>query len=137
MCSGCSVSIQHQGSMLRTFELEEIKIGQDSKDSIFERYGPPSVASVLPDKNNVTRWYYIHRIVADSPVRGKNTVQNMSLMVAFDALGKVIDRQFVFGESSIPISSKKTSEPGYKTSFLHEAFANIGRFGQSTPNTKE
>jgi outer membrane protein assembly factor BamE (lipoprotein component of BamABCDE complex) len=123
--------MHQQGSILKMISEENIKIGVDTKDSIMKRCGPPNIISALPDANGAIRWYYVQRIVSESPVRGQHGIMNASVMITFDPRGTVVDKQYIVGESKVPISSRKTKEPGYKTSFLHEAFANIGRFGQT------
>ncbi|MDR1208633.1 MAG: hypothetical protein LBJ89_04765 [Holosporales bacterium] len=133
---GCTVSMHQQGSILTKISKEDIKIGVDTKDSVMKRCGPPNITSVQPDANGIIRWYYIQRVVSESPVRGQHGAMNAGVMIAFDTRGIVVDKQLIAGESKVPFYSKKTREPGYKTSFLHEAFANIGRFGQAKVDTK-
>jgi outer membrane protein assembly factor BamE (lipoprotein component of BamABCDE complex) len=123
--------VQQQGSYLQTFDLADIKVGVDTKETIATRYGQPNVTSVFPDKNNIVRWYYVQRIVSESPVRGRRTSVNMSIMVAFNERGAVTDRKIISGETKLPITSKTTPEQGYNTTFIHETFANIGKFGQT------
>lgn len=131
LCCGCTTSVQQQGCYLQAFDISAIKIGHDTQETILMRYGQPSTSSVFPGKDRLKRWYYTHRVVSESPVRGKKSLVHQSIVITFNERGVVQDKKVIVGENNIPVSSKKTKEPGYKTTFLKETFRNIGRFGQS------
>jgi outer membrane protein assembly factor BamE (lipoprotein component of BamABCDE complex) len=130
-CCGCTLSVSQQGSLLQSVDIQEIAIGVDTEQTIAERYGQPNVRSAFPDKSGVSRWYYIQRIVKETPLRGKVTHANISLVIAFNRQGIVVDKKLIKGENKLPPTKYVTKENGYKTTFIHDMFANIGKFGQS------
>ncbi|MDR0631086.1 MAG: outer membrane protein assembly factor BamE [Holosporales bacterium] len=136
LLGACTVAVQQQGSVIKRITEEDIKPGVDTKESVQKRCGPPNAVSALPDAAGTIRWYYIHRIVSASPVRGQRGLMNAVVMIVFDKNGIVTDRQLFAGESKMPFTSKRTREPGFKSTLWHEAFANIGRFGQSKADGK-
>lgn len=116
--------------MLQAFDLDEVEVGKDTKETVLKRFGQPSTTSIFSKGTMAERWYYTQRILSESPLGGKKPVMHHSLMIAFDAKGVVCDKASILGEQSVPVTSKTTKESGYKTTLLKETFRNIGRFGQ-------
>lgn len=130
-------SVQQQGQSLQAVDVSEIKPGVDTKASVVARYGRPSTISLFPGSAHTERWYYTHRILTESPVKGRKAIVHRSLVIVFDASGKVVRCDAIVGERSVPVKSKTTKEQGYETNFLKETFRNIGKFGQSSSSNRE
>lgn len=129
LCS-CTTSIQQQGGSLGAFDLQNIKIGVDTKETITEAYGQPSTKSIFCGDEKTERWYYTHRVLASSPLKGRRTLSHHSVVITFTPNGTVKRCGVIEGEHKISLNSKTTKELGYKTNLLKEMFRNIGKFGQ-------
>lgn len=130
--SGCTTSIENKGCLIQSFDLEEIKVGVDSKQTVAKVYGQPSTTSIFNKEGEGERWYYICRSVVQSPLKGKKTLQHQSVVIVFNTKGIVSKKYVVVGENEIPISKQVTKDMGYKTTFFREMFGNIGKFAQSS-----
>lgn len=128
--TSCTTTVRQQGCLLQAFDLNEIKIGQDTKETVFKRLGQPSTTSVFSGEKSGERWYYTQRVVSETAIGGKKPVMHQSFVIAFDSGGVVRSKGTIVGEQAVPVSSKTTKEAGYSTSFLKETFRNIGKFGQ-------
>ena len=132
LLSSCTTSVQQQGGSLGAIDLPAIKIGVDNKATIAEKYGQPSTRSIFGGEEQTERWYYTHRILASSPLRGHTTLGHRSIVITFAPNGTVLRCGVIQGEKKISLNSKVTKEPGYKTNILKEVFRNIGKFGQGS-----
>lgn len=125
--TSCTTSYENKGCYLQSFDLSNIKVGVDNCSTIHEKYGPPSTTAIF--KTNGQRWYYVHRLLSETPIIGKKPIIHKSIVITFDAKGVVNKIEEIYGEHNIKASKLKTAEDGYKTSFLKETFSNIGKFG--------
>lgn len=130
LLSSCTTSIQQQGGSLGSFDLQKIKVGVDTKETIAEAYGQPSTKSIFRGAENTERWYYTHRVLASSPLKGRRTLSHRSIVFTFAPNGTVQRYGVIEGEHKISVNSKTTKELGYKTNLLKEMFRNVGKFGQ-------
>lgn len=135
--TGCVTSVQQQGQSLKAINVHEIKPGIDTMTSIEARYGRPSTVSLFPGSSHTERWYYTHRILQETPVKGRRSVTHRSLVIIFDKSGRVVRCEGITGEQNVSIKTKTTQEKGYETNFLKETFRNIGKFGQGGSLTHE
>jgi outer membrane protein assembly factor BamE (lipoprotein component of BamABCDE complex) len=126
---GCVARVEQKGCCIQAFDLSEIKERIDTKATIMERYGKPSTISIF--NQDQERWYYVHRVISELPIRGKKTNLHKSIVITFNNEGVVEKKEIITGEKDISICRDVTKEPGYKTTFLKETFKNIGKFGQS------
>jgi outer membrane protein assembly factor BamE (lipoprotein component of BamABCDE complex) len=130
---GCSTTTQKEGYYLESFDLSEINIGKDTKSSISAKCGEPSTSSIFSDKEIAERWYYISRVLTESPA-GKKTISNQVICFTFDKQGILKGKEIFLGENAPKIFPKKTKEDGYKTTVWKDTLKNIGKFGQSDLN---
>lgn len=113
-----------------SFDLTEIKIGKDTKTTILEKYGPPSTKSLFPGENGAERWYYTHRRLTETTLKGRHSALHQTIEFVFNRTGVVVQIKTISGEKEIRVQSKYTKEKGYKTSLFKELFGNIGKFDQ-------
>ncbi|MDR0632613.1 MAG: outer membrane protein assembly factor BamE [Holosporales bacterium] len=119
----------HKGCYVQSFDLLKVKEHVDTKETIREKFGIPSTTSVF--NKGVERWYYVHRIISESPARGRKSVLHQSIFITFDKRGVVQEKGTISGENEVDICKDVTKDAGYKTTFLRETFGNIGKFSQS------
>lgn len=128
--TSCTTTVKQQGCVLQAFELSDIRLGQDTQETVFKRFGRPSTTSVFVGNKGGERWYYTQRVVSETAIGGKKPIMHRSLVIVFDEKGVVRSTETILGERTVPVSTKTTKEAGYHTSFLKETFRNIGKFGQ-------
>jgi outer membrane protein assembly factor BamE (lipoprotein component of BamABCDE complex) len=121
--------VEHKGCYVQSFDLSKIKERVDTKKTIREKFGVPSTTSVF--NKDAEKWYYVHRVISESPAGKKKPVQHKSIFITFDKKGVVQGKGTISGENEVDICKETTKEQGYKTTFLKETFGNIGKFSQS------
>jgi outer membrane protein assembly factor BamE (lipoprotein component of BamABCDE complex) len=126
---GCSNIIEQKGCFIQAFDLSEVKENVDTKETVENKYGMPSTTSIFQDDSE--RWYYIYRVISDSPTKGKKSILHKSVIITFNKNGIVKKKEIISGENEMEICKEVTKEKGYKTTFLKESFRNIGKFSQS------
>ena len=109
-------------------KLAEIKIGQDTKETVQSKLGTPSSTAAFGDPT----WYYIsveqERYAFFSPDVTKREI----LAVEFNEAGKVAElRNYGIEDGQvIAFADRETPSRGKELSFLQQVFGNIG--GPST-----
>lgn len=125
----CATRFEHKGCYIESFNLADVKENVDTKSTIENRYGKPSITSIF--NKNLERWYYTQRVIAESPAGGKKSLSHRSVAITFNKNGIVVAKDLIVGEKDVKPNSVVTKETAYKTTFLKETFRNIGKFSQS------
>jgi len=113
----------------------QVKVGQDTRDSVQEKLGTPSSTAAFGDPT----WYYIsteqERYAFFKPDVTKRTI----LAVQFSDDGKVADvRNYGIEDGKvISLVDRETPSRGREMSFLQQLFGNMGALPPSAPGANQ
>ncbi len=125
--SACSSIKQYRGYVPDEKMISAIRVEIDTKESVEEMLGHPTMKPTFDDKN----WYYYSKKTERwAFLREKVTEMNI-LAISFDDDNYVskIKHYTVDDNKTIHPMSKKTPTHGKDENFIAELFGNIGRFG--------
>ena len=105
----------------------DLKVGEDTKSTVLERLGSPSVRSTF-DPN---LWFYISQSVNEVAFYKPRVTRREVVAVAFDPDEKVktIDRLTLKDGKVIAFNGRKTPTRGRELTILEQLLGNVGRAG--------
>jgi outer membrane protein assembly factor BamE (lipoprotein component of BamABCDE complex) len=131
--TGCYPTIDSRGYNPETFDLAQIQVGIDTRQSVQEKLGSPSTISSFPSENQEYNWYYISKKTATTSFYHPETLEQQTLVITFDAQGIVRNVQKFQGEHPIVPVKRKTETTGYESSVMRDIFGNFGRYSSQKP----
>jgi outer membrane protein assembly factor BamE (lipoprotein component of BamABCDE complex) len=124
--SGCEMVRYHRGYVLPHMGLEGIKVDVDTKESIEEKLGFPTLVSVFDSDS----WYYVSQTEVRSTFSRQKIDQQRVLELRFNIDGYVIGIKKYDKTDGLPIqiSEKKTVSYAHDYSLVKDLFGNLGKF---------
>ena len=103
----------------------DLKVGDDSKSTVLERLGSPSVRSTF-DPN---LWFYISQSVNQVAFYKPRVTQREVVAVSFDEAEKVkaVDRLTLKDGKVVAFNGRKTPTRGRELTILEQLLGNVGR----------
>jgi outer membrane protein assembly factor BamE (lipoprotein component of BamABCDE complex) len=113
----------------------ELKVGEDTKSTVLERIGSPSVQSTF-DPN---LWFYISQSVNQIAFYKPRVTSREVVAVSFDESEKVkaVDRLTLKDGKVIAFNGRKTPTRGRELSILEQLLGNVGRMGNMLGDREE
>ena len=123
---GCSPTTHTHGYTPRSAELDEIVVGQDTRETLQQKLGRPSTISAFTDDD----WYYISVKTETMAFYKPEVVDQTVVTVTFNESGRVSDvnRFGIEDGQVIDLVTRTTPTSGRKLTILQQIFANVGRF---------
>ncbi len=105
----------------------DLKVGEDTKSTVLERLGSPSVRSTF-DPN---LWFYVSQSINQKAFYRPRVTAREVVAVAFDPDEKVktIDRLTLADGKVIAFNGRKTPTRGRELTILEQLLGNVGRMG--------
>jgi len=127
--SGCSATYRDHGYIPSEDELSEIVVGVDTRASVEESVGYPSIAGVLDDGG----LYYVESRVRHFGLLKPQVVEREVLAITFTDSQVVqnIERFSLADGQIVPLSRRVTSSSAQNNGFLRQLLGNLGRFSAS------
>jgi outer membrane protein assembly factor BamE (lipoprotein component of BamABCDE complex) len=113
----------------------DLKVGEDTKSTVLERIGSPSVQSTF-DPN---LWFYVSQSIQQVAFYKPRVTQREVVAVSFDEQEKVkaIDRVTLEDGKVIAFNGRKTPTRGREITILEQLLGNVGRMGNVLGNRDE
>jgi outer membrane protein assembly factor BamE (lipoprotein component of BamABCDE complex) len=130
--TGCAAIKNSRGYVPDPKLTEAIRVDIDTKDSVENMLGNPTMKPTFDDNN----WYYYSK-KTDQWAFFKERVTEMDILaISFDDENYVSDirRYSVEDNQIIDPTSRKTVTYGKDVNFFAELFGNVGRFGATGSN---
>lgn len=129
---GCTSRKFVRGYMADEKMVSSIRAQVDTRDSVQQMLGSPSMAATFDNDN----WYYYSK-KSESLAFFKEDITELNIIaVRFDGEGYVtaVDNYTLDDHNNISPVGKTTQTHGRELSFIQELFGNIGRFGAGGPS---
>lgn len=124
--TACSPQFSNHGYIPPAEELEQIVVGQDTKESVAEKIGVPASSGVLTNSG----YYYVRmRKRAIGPLAPQE-IERQVLAITFTERGVVqnVERFGLERGVVVPLERRVTSSPVSDKSFIRQLLGNLGRF---------
>lgn len=124
--SGCAASHRDFGYIPSDNALAEIVVGVDSRESLSESLGAPSVSGVLDDNS----YYYVKSKMRYFGALRPKEIEREVLAISFTDAGLVqnVERFSLQDGQIVTLSRRVTESSVTNNTFLRQLLGNIGRF---------
>lgn len=124
--SGCAASHRDFGYIPSDSALAEIVVGVDSRESLSESLGAPSVSGVLDDNS----YYYVKSKIRYFGALRPKEIEREVLAISFTDAGLVqnVERFSLQDGQIVTLSRRVTESSVTNNTFLRQLLGNIGRF---------
>ncbi|WP_370401653.1 outer membrane protein assembly factor BamE [Sulfitobacter sp. JB4-11] len=121
----CAPQFSNHGYIPPQEDLDQIKVGADTRDTVAEKVGVPASSGVL----NESGYYYVRsrkRSIGPLPER---EIDRQVVAISFSSNGVVqnVERFGLERGQVVPLSRRVTSSPVNNQTFLRQLLGNIGR----------
>ena len=127
VATGCSPIKHSHGYTPRADELDQIKVGIDTRSSVQNKLGRPSTLGAFDDDD----WIYVSIKSETLAFFEPEVVDKRVVLVTFDKQGVVADigNYGIEDGRVIDLVSRTTPTSGRKLTILQQVFQNVGRYG--------
>lgn len=127
--AGCSTIIRNHGYAPSQQELRTLKIGSDTRESVAEKVGRPTIKALLEDK----AWYYVQSRWEQRGFAEPQEVNREVVALTFNNAGRLRNVE-VFGIEAgqiVTLSRRITAGSTADRSVLSQLFSSIGNLNPS------
>lgn len=123
--SACAPIYRNHGYVPTDSDLEQVVVGEDTRESVAAKVGRPSASGLLNDVG----WYYVQSRWKTFGTRAPEEIDRQVLAVTFAETGVVenIERFGLEQGRIIPLSRRVTESNIKGIGFLQQLFGNLGR----------
>ena len=124
MVTACAPTIRKHGYTPQAEELEQIRIGRDTRGSVRRKIGRPGTAGIFTDDG----WYYVASTVEHLAYYAPEVIERTVVAITFDQTD-VVTAVNIYGMEDgriIDLETKISPTYGRQLTILEQAFGNIG-----------
>ncbi|MFY0680466.1 MAG: outer membrane protein assembly factor BamE [Thalassovita sp.] len=121
---GCSSTYRNHGYVPSEQELSEILVGVDTRDSVAESVGTPTISALVND----SAYFYVRSQVKHFAYRRPQETERQVVAIRFDSNGVVsnVERFGLEDGNVVALSRRVTDSNVQDKSFLRQLLGNIG-----------
>jgi outer membrane protein assembly factor BamE (lipoprotein component of BamABCDE complex) len=122
----CTAQYRNHGYAPTDEELQAVKVGVSTRDSVVEAVGRPAAGGLLTD----SAWYYVQSRWRHYGARAPQEIERQVLAVSFDSRGTVenIERFGLEDGRVVPLSRRVTDTNVRGLSVIRQLLGNLGNF---------
>ncbi|MGB3246405.1 MAG: outer membrane protein assembly factor BamE [Sulfitobacter sp.] len=124
--TGCSPTFKNHGYIPPQDQLDEIRVGSDTRSTVAEKVGVPTSAGVLNDSG----YYYVRMRTKTIGPLATREIDREVVAISFSSAGLVqnVERFGLEKGRIVPLQQRVTSSPVSDKSFIRQLLGNLGRF---------
>ena len=124
--AACSAQIRNHGYVPHEDDLAEVVIGVDTRESVAETLGAPSVGGVLENGG----FYYVRSQVRTIGPSRPTEINRELVAVTFDSNGTVSNiERFGLEDGQVVVLARRVTDNGLtNVSFIRQLLGNLGNF---------
>lgn len=125
LATACAPVVRNHGYVPSDLELAAIEVGVDTRDTVAEKVGRPSVQGLLNDVG----WFYVQSRWETRGARAPMEVDRQVLAISFDDAGTVanIERFGLERGKIVPLSRRVTESNVKGMGVIRQLLGNLGR----------
>ncbi|WP_424927483.1 outer membrane protein assembly factor BamE [Amaricoccus tamworthensis] len=123
IAAGCAPTIRVHGYVPSDAEIEPIRPGVDTQQTVAEALGNPTASGLLEDST----WYYVESVVRNYTYNAPEVIDRTVLAIEFNSAGTVTGmvRYGIEDGRIINLTTRTTETGGRKLSALEQIFGNL------------
>ncbi|SMX41734.1 outer membrane protein assembly factor BamE [Actibacterium lipolyticum] len=124
--SACAPIVRNHGFAPSDAELEEVIVGVDTRETVEDTVGPPSVSGVM----RADAWYYVASSWETRGAFAPKETDRQVVAVSFDEAGTVQNiERYGLEDGRVVALNRRVSDDNIKgISFIRQLLGNIGNF---------
>ncbi len=128
--AACAPIIENHGYAPDKDSLATVVVGQDTRDSVAQKIGRPSMTGVFTDDG----WYYVSTTVENYLYHAPRVIDRRVVAVRFDDQGRVaaVNTYGLEDGRIIDLETRTTPTRGRHLTILQQVFGNLGRVSGET-----
>lgn len=126
--ASCSPEVRTHGILLDSPSVQQVVIGQSTKKSVLDAFGPPSVTSLFGKQET---WLYVGSQQQQYAFYANEELKRSVVSVGFNSSGTVTDitESGLEDGEHVAIVTRKTPTSGNDMTIIEQLLGNIGKFG--------
>ncbi|SDF98639.1 outer membrane protein assembly factor BamE [Sulfitobacter delicatus] len=126
LLGACAPQYENHGYVPPADQLEQVVVGNDTKESVAEKIGVPTAGGLLNDDS----YYYVKMRKRALGFLAPKEINREVVAISFNNAGVVenVERFGLEKGQVVPLSRRVTSSPVKDKSFLRQLMGNLGRF---------
>lgn len=125
LAAACAPQMRFHGFAPSDDDLAQIEVGRDTRDTVAERLGRPSMGGVLEGSN----WFWVQSDWRHEHWRAPVEVNRQVVAVSFDTAGRVANiERFGLRDGQVVPLSRRVTDMGTRPSVLSQVFRVLGQF---------
>ena len=132
LVAACSPVIRNHGYAPPSEELDQIRIGQDTRGSVRRKIGRPGTTGIFTDQG----WYYVSTEITHLTYNEPRVSDRRVVAIMFDQNDVVaaVNQYGLEDGRIVDLETSTTPTYGRQLTILEQAFGNIGVFDPETTN---
>ncbi len=126
--AACETRVINRGYIIDSAEFASIVVGQDTEDSIFAKFGSPTMRSTVASQDGSFSWYYVSKKLEKKSFLDAEVVDKKTKIVTFDRNGVVTSVTTSTYEDSVKMSKESTRDQGKGAGIFNETFGGLGKY---------
>lgn len=124
--SACAPEFRNHGYLPPIEDLEQVTVGEDTRETVAEKVGVPASSGVLTDSG----YYYVRMRTRTIGPLAPQEIDRQVVAISFSDTGVVenVERFGLERGQVVPLSRRVTDSAVRDNSFLRQLLGNIGRF---------
>ncbi|MDR0695742.1 MAG: outer membrane protein assembly factor BamE [Holosporales bacterium] len=118
----------NRGYDVKQEEFNHIIVGQDTAQTVFNRFGSPTVRSTVLGEDGSYSWYYVSKKSEKNGFLEPKVVEQTTMIVTFKSNDVVKSVTRGTGEQSVAAVNEKTMTHGKTGGIVSEAFGGLGKY---------
>ena len=129
LISACSPVMRYNGYAPTPDQLEEIQIGQDTRETVAQKIGQPGIGGVMEGSG----WFYVQSDWRQRNWRAAEEIDRQVVAVTFDQRDRVANiERFGLEDGEVITLSRRITDLGPQPSVLSQVLRVLGRFTTAT-----
>lgn len=129
--NACAPSRAVHGNILKPDQIQQLAVGQTTKDQMATILGTPTTTAAFND--NI--WYYVGMETVKQGFLDPKVADKKVYVAGFDENGILSEFNYIDNEGiQVPIVSRATPTHGTELSIMDQFVGNVGRFNQGREN---
>jgi outer membrane protein assembly factor BamE (lipoprotein component of BamABCDE complex) len=126
LITACSPTFVNHGYTPVDTELETLKVGVDTRDSVAEAVGRPSASGVLGEDT----WYFVSSRIRNFAYKAPETIERQVLAISFAKSGRISNiERFTLEDGRVVALSRRITRTSIKgVGIVGQLLGNIGNF---------
>jgi len=122
----CSPIYQDHGYVPLETDLQQVRLGVDTRETVKEKVGDPSTSGIV----NGGDYYWVRSRFRTIGPREPEVIEREIVAISFDRAGRVanVERYGLEDGRAVPLSRRVTSSSTDNKGFLRQLLGNLGRF---------